>query len=60
MITGPPAAGGLRFRASSVYGALSFVLPISIGMGAYVLWRNKPGRGGGRRVPRTPLVPETS
>jgi uncharacterized protein (TIRG00374 family) len=63
MITGLAAAGGPRALVAAavlVYRALTFVLPIPVGLGTYLFWRhNRSWRREPGAAPRTPLVPET-
>jgi uncharacterized membrane protein YbhN (UPF0104 family) len=63
LITGLAAAGGARAEVAAavlVFRALTYVLPIPIGLGAYLFykrnrsWRRPPGG-----APRTALVPES-
>jgi putative heme transporter len=64
MITGLAAAGGDRplvAAAVLVYRALTYVLPIPLGLGTYVFWRrNRSWRRAPGSAPRTALVPESS
>jgi uncharacterized protein (TIRG00374 family) len=64
MITGLAAAGGDRALVAAavlVYRALTYVLPIPLGLGTYVFWRrNQSWRREPNTAPRTPLVPETT
>ena len=63
LITGLAAAGGDRplvAAAVLVFRALTYVLPIPIGLGTYVFWRrNRSWRREPNSAPRTELVPET-
>ncbi|WP_324274595.1 lysylphosphatidylglycerol synthase transmembrane domain-containing protein [Blastococcus brunescens] len=63
LITGLAAAGGPRASVAAavlIYRALTFVLPIPIGLGTYVFWRrNRSWRRAPNSAPRTELVPET-
>jgi putative heme transporter len=63
LITGLSAAGGDRAQVAAavlVFRALTYVLPIPIGVGTYVFWRrNKSWRRPAGSAPRTPLVPES-
>jgi uncharacterized protein (TIRG00374 family) len=63
MITGLAAAGGPRASVAAavlVYRALTYVLPIPVGLGTYLFWRrNRTWRREPGTAPRTPLVPET-
>jgi putative heme transporter len=64
LITGLSAAGGPRALVAAavlVYRALTYVLPIPIGMGTYLFWqRNRSWRRAPGTAPRTPLVPEST
>jgi uncharacterized protein (TIRG00374 family) len=64
MITGLSAAGGTRSAVAAgvlVYRALTFVLPIPVGVVTYVFWRrNRSWRRPPNSAPRTELVPETA
>ncbi|NEK59714.1 UPF0104 family protein [Geodermatophilus sabuli] len=64
MITGLAAAGGDRplvAAAVLVYRALTYVLPIPLGLGTYVFWRrNRSWRRPPNTAPRTALVPESA
>lgn len=64
LITGLSAAGGVRAEVAAavlVYRALTYVLPIPIGLGTYLFWRrNRSWRREPNTAPRTPLVPEAS
>ena len=64
LITGLAAAGGPRAAVAAavlVFRALTFVLPIPIGLATYVFWqRNRSWRRPANSAPRTPLVPETA
>jgi uncharacterized membrane protein YbhN (UPF0104 family) len=43
-----------------IFRALTFVLPIPIGLGTYVFWRrNRSWRRAPNAAPRTELVPES-
>jgi uncharacterized membrane protein YbhN (UPF0104 family) len=63
LITGLSAAGGDRplvAAAVLVFRALTYVLPIPLGLAAYVFWqRNRSWRREPNSAPRTELVPET-
>ena len=63
LITGLAAAGGPRALVAAavlVFRALTYVLPIPIGMGTYVFWRhNRSWRRDPNTAPRTQLVPES-
>lgn len=63
LITGLAAAGGPRALVAAavlVYRALTYVLPIPIGMGTYLFWRhNRSWRREPNTAPRTRLVPES-
>ena len=63
LITGLAAAGGPRALVAAavlVFRALTYVLPIPIGMGTYLFWRhNRSWRREPNTAPRTELVPES-
>jgi uncharacterized membrane protein YbhN (UPF0104 family) len=63
LITGLSAAGGDRAMVAAgvlIFRALTFVLPIPLGLGTYIFWqRNKSWRRAPNSAPRTELVPET-
>jgi len=63
LITGLSTAGGPRALVAAavlIFRALTFVLPIPIGLGTYVFWRrNHSWRRAPNTAPRTELVPET-
>ncbi|HET6391257.1 MAG TPA: lysylphosphatidylglycerol synthase transmembrane domain-containing protein [Blastococcus sp.] len=63
LITGLSTAGGPRALVAAavlIFRALTFVLPIPIGLGTYVYWRrNRSWRRAPNSAPRTELVPET-
>jgi uncharacterized membrane protein YbhN (UPF0104 family) len=63
LITGLAAAGGPRALVAAavlIFRALTFVLPIPIGLATYVFWRrNRSWRRPPNAAPRTELVPET-
>ncbi len=63
LITGLSAAGGPRALVAAavlVFRALTYVLPIPIGMGTYLFWRhNRSWRREPNTAPRTELVPES-
>jgi putative heme transporter len=63
LITGLSTAGGPRALVAAavlVFRALTFVLPIPIGLGTYVFWRrNRSWRREPNTAPRTELVPES-
>ncbi len=63
LITGLSAAGGPRALVAAavlVFRALTYVLPIPIGLGSYVFWRrNRSWRREPNTAPRTALVPES-
>jgi putative heme transporter len=63
LITGLSAAGGPRALVAAavlIFRALTFVLPIPIGLGTYVFWRrNRSWRREPNTAPRTELVPES-
>jgi len=64
LITGLAAAGGPRDLVAAavlVFRALTYVLPIPLGLATYVFWRrNRSWRRAPNSAPRTPLVPEAS
>jgi putative heme transporter len=64
LITGLAAAGGPRAAVAAavlIFRALTYVLPIPIGLGTYVFWqRNRSWRREPNTAPRTELVPEMS
>ena len=63
LITGLSAAGGDRAEVTAavlVFRALTYVLPIPLGLATYIFWRrNTSWRRPPGAAPRTPLVPET-
>jgi uncharacterized protein (TIRG00374 family) len=63
LITGLSAAGGPRAMVAAavlIFRALTYVLPIPLGLITYVIWqRNKSWRREPNSAPRTELVPET-
>ena len=63
LITGLAAAGGPRASVAAAvltFRALSYVLPIPIGLATYVFWqRNRSWRREPNTAPRTELVPES-
>ena len=63
LITGLAAAGGPRALVAAavlVFRALTYVLPIPIGIGTYLFWRhNRSWRREPNTAPRTELVPES-
>jgi putative heme transporter len=63
LIAGLVAAGGPRVEvvaAVLVYRALTYVLPIPLGLATWVVWRrNRSWRRAPGAAPRTDLVPET-
>ena len=63
LITGLSAAGGARALVAAavlVFRALTYVLPIPLGVATYVFWqRNRSWRRAPNTAPRTELVPET-
>jgi putative heme transporter len=64
LITGLAAAGGARATVAAavlVFRALTYVLPIPVGVATYVFWRrNTSWRRPPNAAPRTDLVPETA
>ena len=64
LITGLSAAGGPRALVAAavlIFRALTYVLPIPIGLGTYIFWqRNRSWRRAPNTAPRTELVPETA
>jgi uncharacterized protein (TIRG00374 family) len=62
LITGLAAAGGPRAAVAAavlIFRALTYVLPIPIGLGTYIFWqRNRSWRREPNTAPRTELVPE--
>ena len=64
LITGLAAAGGPRAEVAAavlIFRALTYVLPIPIGLATYVFWRrNHSWRRPANSAPRTSLVPETT
>jgi putative heme transporter len=63
LITGLAAAGGERAEVAAavlIFRALTYVLPIPLGLMTYVYWRrNTSWRRAPNTAPRTELVPET-
>jgi uncharacterized protein (TIRG00374 family) len=63
LITGLAAAGGPRAMVAAavlIFRALTYVLPIPLGVVTYVIWqRKKSWRRAPNSAPRTDLVPET-
>jgi uncharacterized protein (TIRG00374 family) len=63
LITGLAAAGGPRAEVAAavlIFRALTYVLPIPLGLVTYVIWqRKKSWRREPNTAPRTELVPET-
>jgi uncharacterized protein (TIRG00374 family) len=63
LITGLAAAGGARASVAAavlVFRALTYVLPIPLGLVTYVIWqRNRSWRRAPNAAPRTELVPES-
>src|SRR6476661_3951820 len=63
LITGLAAAGGARAEVAAavlIFRALTYVLPIPIGLGTYIFWRrNHSWRRAPNTAPRTDLVPES-
>jgi uncharacterized membrane protein YbhN (UPF0104 family) len=64
LITGLAAAGGMRAEVAAgvlIFRALTYVLPIPLGLLTYVYWRrNRSWRRAPNSAPRTDLVPETT
>ena len=64
LITGLAAAGGPRASVAAavlIFRALTYVLPIPIGLATYIFWRrNRSWRREPNSAPRTELVPETA
>ncbi|PRY52211.1 uncharacterized protein (TIRG00374 family) [Geodermatophilus tzadiensis] len=64
LITGLSAFGGDRALVAAavlVFRALTYVLPIPLGIGTYLFWRhNRSWRREPNSAPRTELVPETT
>ncbi|TFV67202.1 UNVERIFIED_ORG: UPF0104 family protein [Bacillus sp. AZ43] len=64
LITGLSTAGGPRALVAAavlVFRALTFVLPIPVGLATYVFWRrNRSWRREPNAAPRTELVPESA
>lgn len=64
LITGLSAAGGPRAQVAAavlVFRALTYVLPIPLGLATYLFWRrNTSWRRAPGMAPRTELVPETT
>jgi putative heme transporter len=64
LITGLSAAGGPRALVAAAvltFRALTYVLPIPIGLGTYIFWRrNRSWRRAPNSAPRTDLVPESA
>jgi uncharacterized protein (TIRG00374 family) len=64
LITGLAAAGGDRASVAAavlIFRALTYVLPIPLGLVTYVIWRRKKSwRRAPNSAPRTDLVPETA
>jgi uncharacterized membrane protein YbhN (UPF0104 family) len=64
LITGLSAAGGARplvAAAVLVFRALTYVLPIPLGLATYIFWRrNRSWRRAPNSAPRTELVPESA
>jgi uncharacterized membrane protein YbhN (UPF0104 family) len=63
LITGLSAAGGPRALVAAavlVFRALTYVLPIPVGLATYVFWqRNRSWRRAPNSAPRSELVPES-
>jgi uncharacterized membrane protein YbhN (UPF0104 family) len=64
LITGLSAAGGVRAEVAAavlIFRALTYVVPIPLGVATYVFWRrNHSWRRTPNSAPRTDLVPESS
>jgi putative heme transporter len=64
LITGLAAAGGARAQVAAgvlIFRALTYVLPIPVGLATYVFWRrNHSWRRPPNSAPRTSLVPEST
>ena len=64
LITGLAAAGGARAQVAAgvlIFRALTYVLPIPLGLATYVFWRrNRSWRRPPNSAPRTSLVPEST
>ncbi|MGY1825325.1 flippase-like domain-containing protein [Blastococcus sp. SYSU DS0541] len=64
LIAGLAAAGGPRAPVAAavlLFRALSYVLPIPLGLGSYLFWRhNRSWRREPNAAPRTALVPEAA
>jgi uncharacterized protein (TIRG00374 family) len=64
LITGLAAAGGPRALVAAavlIFRALTYVLPIPIGLATYIFWRrNRSWRRAPNTAPRTDLVPESA
>lgn len=64
LITGLSAAGGMRAEVAAgvlIFRALTYVLPIPVGLATYVFWRrNKSWRRAPNSAPRTDLIPESA
>ena len=63
LITGLAASGGARAQVAAavlIFRALTYVLPIPVGLATYVFWRrNHSWRRAPNSAPRTDLVPES-
>jgi putative heme transporter len=63
LITGLAAAGGARPEVAAavlIFRTLTYVLPIPLGLVAYIVWRrNRSWRRAPNTAPRTVLVPES-
>ena len=63
LITGLAGAGGARAEVAAavlIFRALTYVLPIPVGLFSYVFWRrNRSWRRPANSAPRTELVPES-
>ena len=64
LITGLAAAGGVRAEVAAgvlVFRALTYVLPIPVGLLTYIFWRrNHSWLRQPNSAPRSDLVPETA
>jgi uncharacterized protein (TIRG00374 family) len=64
LITGLAAAGGPRAEVAAavlIFRALTYVLPIPLGLVTYIIWQRKRSwRRAPNSAPRTELVPESA